>query len=75
MIFEMIYFYKQIGNKKIFDLPVMMVLPDVDVTITDDAEVVDKVLDDEEFIEGIIEDSWLFAVSFLCDANKGFFCG
>ena len=58
-----------------FDLPVMMVQPDVDEAITEDAEVVDKVLDDEELIEGVIEDSWLFAVSFLCDANKGFFCG
>ena len=58
-----------------FDLPDMMVQPDVDEAITEDAEVVDKVLDNEEFIEGIIEDSWLFAVSFLCDANKGFFCG
>ena len=54
------------------ELPVI-VLSDVDVTIAGDAEVVVKMLDDEALMEGRVEDSKLWVVSFLSDANKGFF--
>ena len=58
--------------QKMLELPVI-VLSDVDVTIAGDAEVVVKMLDDEALMEGRVEDSKLWVVSFLSDANKGFF--
>ena len=59
---------------KTFALPVM-VPSHADVTVTDDVEVIGKMLDDGAFMEAIVEDSKLCVFSFLSDANKGFFWG